>query len=324
MQYQRMQWDDLRYVLAVARTGSALRAAACLGVNQTTVLRRLGTLEAALGARLFERRRSGQTLTASGRLVVEAAERIEREARTLKDVLAAQQRAIAGSVRLTTSEGLAGRLVIPCMRAFQRRYPGIAVELVTCDERLDVARGEADVALRANSHPEGAGIVARRMPDAEWTVYCSRTYAEERGLPDCREAIRGHDIVGLEGRMASLPAWRWLAASAPDAVMRFRSNSFIGLIANLKAGLGLGVLPTLSGDPEPDLVRCFQPPPELNAELWLIVREEIRSQSHVRALTDFLARYIRETLLKGAANGPAEAAAYAASAATVPPSTTVA
>lgn len=296
-----MQWDDLRYVLAVAKTGSALRAAELLGVDQTTVLRRVSALESVLGARVFERRRSGLTLTASGRLVAETAERMERDALAMASALASERRTLTGSVRLTTSEGLAGRLITPGMRTFQRRYPGITVELVTSDERLDIARGEADVALRASSRPHGTGIVAQRLPDLDWTIYCGRAYAEERGAPVCREAIAGHDIVGLEGRMASLPGWQWLAASAPDAVIRFRSNSFIALIANLKAGLGLGALPTMTGDAEPDLVRCFPPPPELKAELWLIVREAIKTQPHVRALADFLADYVRNVLRKSAA-----------------------
>lgn len=291
-----MRWDDLQYVLAVARSGSALAAARRLGVNQTTVLRRLDALEAAVGAPLFQRRRSGQTLTAAGRLAAEAAERMEREAQGFRDALAAQQRTLTGSVRLTTSETLAGRLVTPCLRAFQRLHPSIQIELITADERLDVARGEADVALRASSTPEGAGIVARRLPDNDWTIYGSRAYAEERGLPDSREAIRGHDIVGMEGRMATLPGWLWLAASAPEANVRFRSNSLSNLALNLKAGLGLGALPVMIGDAEPELVRCFAPPPELRAEMWLIVREELKNQPHVRAFTDFLAGYIRQTL----------------------------
>lgn len=291
-----MQWDDLRYVLAVVRTGSALRAARLLGVNQTTVLRRLSALEAVLGARVFERRTSGQSLTSSGRLIAQAAERMEHEAQAMRSALAAQQRDLAGSVRLTTSEGLAGRLVTPFMRAFQRRYPGISVELFTCDERLDIARGEADVALRASSRPEGGGIVAQRMPDLDWTIYCSHAYAEERGMPGSRDAIAGHDIVGLEGPMAQLPGWLWVCGAAPETVIQFRSNSFIGLIAHLKAGLGLGALPTICGDAEPELIRCFPPPPELKAEMWLIVREAIKTQPHVRALVDFLADYVRKTL----------------------------
>lgn len=296
MQYADVRWDDLQYVLAVARAGSALGAARRLGVNQTTVLRRVDALEAGVGAPLFERRRSGQTLTSAGRLAVGAAERMEQEAFCLRDAIAAQQRALTGSVRLTASETLANRLVTPCLREFRRLHPAIQIELITADERLDIARGEADVALRASSRPEGAGIVARRLPDNDWTIFCSRAYAEERGLPETREAICDHDIVGMEGRMAQLPGWLWLAASAPEANVRFRSNSLSNLALNLKAGLGLGALPVMIGDAEPDLVRCFAPPPELRAEMWLIVRESLKGEPHVRAFTDFLADYIRRTL----------------------------
>lgn len=296
MQYRAMDWDDLRYVLAVARAGSALRGAELLGVNQTTVLRRLEALEKQLGAPLFERRRSGHTLTAAGHRAVEAAERMDEEARALTSALAAQRRALAGSVRLTTSETMANRLVTPCLRAFQDLHPGVSVELVAADERLDIARGDADIALRASSRPEGAGIVARRLPDNDWAIYCSRDYAAERGVPGCRAEIPGHDIVGMDGRMAGLPGWLWLSASAPGAQIRFRSNSLVNLVSNLKAGLGLGALPTMIGDLEPELVRCFPPPPEIRAEMWLIVREELKAQPHVRAFADFLAGYIRKTL----------------------------
>ncbi len=294
-----MHWDDLRYVLAVARGGSALRAAEALGVNQSTVLRRLDALEGRLGACLFDRRKSGLALSPAGRRVVEAAERIEHEIQALRTVLAAEQRTLSGSVRLTTSEVLAVRLISPCLRAFHARYPSILVELITSDERLDIAGGEADVALRAGSSPEGAGIVARRMPDTYWTIYCSRAYAAERAPPRTRAEIAGHEIVGMDGRMAQVSGWRWLAESAPDAIIRFRSNSLINLVANLKAGMGLGALPVIIGDSEPELMRCFEPPAELRAEMWLIVREQVKAQPHVRAFTEFLADYVRGTVGAG-------------------------
>jgi DNA-binding transcriptional LysR family regulator len=294
MQYRDVDWDDLRYVLAVARVGSALRAAEQLGVNQTTVLRRLEALEASLSAQLFERRRSGHKLTPAGRVVVTSAERIEREALGLKSALDAERRALSGSVRLTTSESLAARLISPCLRSFRACHPEVTVEVLVTDERLDLARGEADIALRASSRPQGAGVVARRLPDAHWTIYCSRSYAEERGLPKSREDIHRFDIVGMEGRMAQLEGWRWLAAAAAGASIRCRSNSLTNLVSNLKSGLGLGALPTIVGDAEPDLVRCLAPPPELSSELWLIVREEVRANAHVRAFADHLTDYVRE------------------------------
>jgi DNA-binding transcriptional LysR family regulator len=216
-----MDWNDLRYVLAVAEAGSALRAAERLGVNQTTVLRRIDALEAQLGTAFFERRRSGHSLTPAGRRAVEAAERMDAEVGALVSALAAERRNLAGLVRITTSESLANRLVTPSMRAFHERHPGIDVELITSDQRLDLARGDADVALRAGSRPEGAGIVARRLPDHHWTIYCSRKYAAQRGYPRTREEIGSHDIVGMDGRIghpARLPMAGFGGAGRADPV----------------------------------------------------------------------------------------------------------
>lgn len=290
-----MDWGNLRYVLAVARAGSALRAAQDLGVNQTTVLRRLSALEAAVGAPVFERRRSGHKLTPVGERVLEAAERMEFEAQSLLSVLAAQRRTLAGSVRLTTSESLAAALIAPCLRAFQLLHPEVTVELLVTDERLDVARGNADVALRASSAPLGAGIVARRMPDVRWTVYCGRSYAAERTPPRTAEEIAGHPVVGMEGRLAQLEGWQWLAARTSAASVRCRSNSLTNLVFNLKGGLGLGILPTIIGDADQELMRCI-PPPELRSQMWLIVREEIKAHAHVRAFTEYLAKYVRDAV----------------------------
>lgn len=291
-----MDWDDLRYVLAVARAGSALRAGQTLGVNQTTVLRRLANLEADVGAALFERQRGGQTLTELGRLAVEAAEQMEAKAEGFRVALAARQRAPARTIRLTTSEALANRLVAPCMKAFRRLHPDISIELLTAVERLDVARGDADVALRSGSRPEGAGIVARRLPDVEWTLYCSRGFATEHGAPASPEEIGGRDVVALGRAGVDLPASAWLQARAPDAPVQVRSNSLVSLVGNLKAGLGLGMLPTMIGEAEPDLVRCFPPPRDLASEMWLIVREDLKAEPHVRAFTEFLTRHIRREL----------------------------
>ena len=291
-----MDWNDLRYVLAVGRTGSALRAAEQLGVNQSTVLRRIDALESQLGAALFERRRTGQTATAAGVRAIEAAERIDDEIGGLVAALAAQRRTLEGSVRITTSESLAYRLVTPCLRAFHELHPGVSVELLAADDVLDVARGDADLALRGGFRPEGAGIVARRLPDTLWTVYCSRAYAAERGMPASPDELGRHPIVGFDGRMVELPGWRWLTTVAPDASVRVRGNSMISMVFNLKAGLGVGPLPCIIGDGEAELVRCFPPLADVRSELWLIVREALKTAPHVRAFADFLADYIKRTM----------------------------
>ncbi|MFZ1989856.1 MAG: LysR family transcriptional regulator [Alphaproteobacteria bacterium] len=287
-----MDWDDLRFVLEVRRTGSALGAAQVLGVNQSTVVRRIAHIEETLGQALFERKQSGYVPTPQGICVSETAERMEAEVRALESSLVAARRTLSGVVRLTTSETLANRLVAPWLLTFQKLHPGVRVELVADDRRLDVARGEADIALRAGSRPNGAGIVVRRFPDAAWSIYCSKTYASEHGLPKSREDLPGHSILGMEGQMARLPGPIWIAEAAPNAEIRFRSNSLTNLVSNLRAGLGVASLPCFVGDNEPDLVRCFAPPPELNSEMWLIVREDLKSTPHIRAFADLLADHL--------------------------------
>ncbi len=293
MQNGPMEWDDLRFVLAVRRAGSALRAAQALRVNQTTVARRIAQLEAVLGVELFDRRQAGYVPTAKGEQVACAAEQIEAVVAQLATGIAASQRALTGTVCLTTSETLANRVVAPCLGAFQKLHPGIHIQLITDDRQLDIARGEADIALRGGgASPHGAGIVIRRLPDAAWAVYCSRDYARDHGMPAGREAIRDHAIIGMEGRMAHVAGPRWLDAAAPGAQIRFRSNSLTNLVSNLRAGLGIATLPCLVGDSEPDLVRCFPPPPEITSDTWLIVREELRTTPHIRAFVDFLAAHV--------------------------------
>lgn len=288
-----MDWGDLRFVLEVARSGSALAASRALGVNQTTVIRRISQIECDLAERLFDRQRSGYRPTEAGLKAVASAELIEAEVLALVRQIEAEQRTVTGVVRVTTSETLANKLLTPAAARFQERHSGIAIQLVSEDRRLDIARGEADIAIRAGSRPEGSGIVARRMPDANWTLYCSRAYAERFGYPARREEIAAHTIIGMEGHMASLPPPAWLAASAPESSPRLRSNSLTNMVANLRAGLGIGMLPVFVGDEEPELMRCISRIPELDSELWLIVREEARNTPHVRAVADFLAEFIR-------------------------------
>jgi DNA-binding transcriptional LysR family regulator len=303
-----IDWDDLRFVLAVARAGSALRAAKALNVNQTTVTRRIAHIEAAIGADLFETRQNGQVLTALGRIVASGAERVEAEVLAVRSAIDAQQRMLSGSVRFTSSEAYANAIVAPFLRSFRQQYPGVTVEVITDDRRLDVSRGEADVALRASSRPEGGGVVAQRLPDAGWSVYCSRSYAEEHGMPSEADRFAGHHIVLVEGSMARLPAYAWLVRMAQNPTVSARSNSLTGVLSAVKGGLGIGMLPCFVGDAEVDLRRCLPPIRELDAEVWLIVREDVRQAAHVRAFVDCLAAHMAALRAQHAGRMPAQSA----------------
>src|SRR5262249_39815684 len=159
---------------------------------------------------LFERKQSGYQLTALGQRVAVAAERMEDEVKALESAIGAERRTLSGCVRFTTSEIMAGVFITPLLQGFRKQHPAVLGELIADDRRLDLARGEADVALRGGSRPEGAGIVARRLPNAAWSVYCSRAYAEEHGMPTTVEALDGHPIVVTDGRLAQLRGPCWL------------------------------------------------------------------------------------------------------------------
>lgn len=290
-----LDWDDLRHFLAVARAGSTLGGARLLGVNQTTVARRVASLEAALGgAALCERRQSGYQLTAAGRRALAHAEQMEAEAEALARALVAEGRRAAGAVRASASELIANHILIPFLQDFRRSHPALRVELIVDDRRLDLVRGEADVALRAGWGDLEPGLVGRRLCETNWAVYCSRDYAARHGgAPATPEALRGHQLVGGEGALAALPGPRWLEATAADAEVACRSSSLTNMIAAVRAGLGLGTLPCFLGDADPDLMRCLPPVEAIRGNLWLVTREDLRDVPHIRAFLDALAAHIR-------------------------------
>lgn len=289
-------WNDLRCFLAVAREGSTLAAARILDLNQTTVARRIEALEQALEVKLFERDRMGSRLTEAGRSLLSAAERVETEAATVATIAAQAARERKGVLRVTTNETLANALLTPCLGEFAAIYTDVQIDLVVTDKRLDVMRGEADVALRsAWVWPTEPTLVCRKLADTAWTFYCSRGYAERRGIPASPEALKDHALLGGEGGLGETRPMRWMAIHAPAASVQLRSSSISNQVVAIKAGLGVGPLPVLEGDSHAELVRCFPPLPEFDGDLLLITRADLRNVPRVRAFTDFIAARVMAT-----------------------------
>lgn len=285
-------WNDLRHFLAVARTGTTLGAARSLGTSQPTVVRRIAALEAAAGACLFERRRTGYALTEVGREMRPLAERVEKEAEALAEALATHRRRLAGCIRVTTPESIANVLLAPAVAAFRRTHPNVQIEMLIADRYLDLARGEADIAIRATTRGlEDSELVAKRLSDAPWAAYCSISYAKQAGLPRDFADLEGHSIIGGEGEMGAFPALRWLE-DAPGATVAWRSNSLTNLHAAVAAGIGVSVLPCLLGGGDPSLVKCFGAVVP-NAEIWLVVRRDVRRLPYVRAFTASIEKQFR-------------------------------
>lgn len=276
-------WNDLRHFLAVARTGSTLGAARETGTSQPTVVRRIAALEESVGACLFERRRTGYALTEIGREIVPLAEKVEREAAALGEALEAHRRRLAGRIRITSAESIANVLLAPAVVALRKTHPNVQIQLLIEDRYLDLGRGEADIAIRATTKPlADSELLAKKLTESPWAAYCSRSYAEQAGLPAAVDALDRHSIVGGEDELGAFPAMRWLESGSPGATVAWRSNSLTNLHAAVAAGVGVSVLPCLLGGSDPNLVKCF-PALAPNAQIWLVVRPDMRRLPHVRA-----------------------------------------
>lgn len=287
-------WDDLRHFLAVARAGTTLAAARALGTSQPTVVRRIAALEAAVGTALFERRRTGYQLTEIGRQMQPLAEQVEAEAHKVADALAAHCRRLAGRIRVTASESVANVLLTPAVAAFQRVHPNIQVEIMIADHYLDLARGEADIAVRATTGTlKDSDLVARLLSDAPWAVYCSRAYGDVVGVPRSSQELAAHAIIGGEGAIRETSALRWLEEVAPHAHVAWRSNSLTNLQAAVRAGLGVSTLPCLIGASDAMLAKCFVAGEVMNAQIWLIVPPDLRGRPHIRAFSAALVAHFK-------------------------------
>ncbi|WP_374574937.1 LysR family transcriptional regulator [Phenylobacterium sp.] len=308
-------WNDLRAFLSVARGGSTLAASRALGVNQTTVARRVEALEQALGLKLFERGQTGSRLTEAGRDLVGEAEKVEAAAQGFASRASAHVRGMAGSIRLTANELIAQLMVTPALAEFRKLYPDVQLELIISDRLLDIEGGEADVAIRGALALNDSTLLARKVADFHFALYCSRDYAERRGAPTL-ETLATHDLVGGGAELAGLPGVQWMFAQAPGAKPAALYNTMSNLAQAVRSGLGVGPIACLVGDADPDLMRCSPQIPGISGAAWIVTRRELKDTPRVRAFIDFIVPYITATVraleakgqaLREGADGPAAA-----------------
>jgi DNA-binding transcriptional LysR family regulator len=288
MQNSAMDWNDLRYFLGVARSGSTLAAARELRVSQTTVARRIAALEEAIKLPLFEKRQAGYALTPAGEELLAQAEQVEGAALGFENAAESRTRDLSGTVRLTSEEIFAVTLFAPLLRELHDRHPDIRIELDSGQVLRDLGAGEADIALRSTVGDQPAGLVGRAICVDDWTLYCSRDYAARHGVPNTLQELKTHALIGGGGGNLWRHYQAWLRQLGLEDRVAMHHASSTGLLSGVRSGFGIAVLPCIIADAEPDLIRCLPPRDGHGRTLWLLTHERVRHAPRVRTVIDFL------------------------------------
>lgn len=293
-------WDDIAVFLALYRERTTGRAAAELGVSQPTVVRRIAALEQSLGLALFDRTPAGLIPTAAGDRLFGVAGRVERgicEFTAEAEALGGQEQKL---IRLTLLDHFEP-LLVPLLKQFRTRWPDIQTELLSSDQVYDLARGEADIAIRGRNPAASDELVVRDLPPCGFAVYASVDHCPEE-RPAGREDVRRYPLAFLDGPPGELPVYRWLRDQAADGSSIICCSNFRSLSSTIASGGAISVLPCTMGDSDSRLVRCYPPMEEFDVPIYLVARRIVLRRRPARDLFDSIAAYFleRPALLTGA------------------------
>ena len=287
-------WDEFRLVKAIADTRSLQGAADLLGVNHSTVFRRLAELEEKADAPLFERHRSGYQLTPTGEAMANVASRIDADVSDFMRKLAGQDLRPRGEIRVTTNDTLMLYLMIPVLALFRREYPDIRVDIIMSNQALNLSKRDADVAIRATDSPPD-NLTGRRVSDLVWAIYGRRSDWPQGGKNfDVDAPPQDMNWVSLGDGFSHLHAARYIRDHVKPERIALTVNTVLGLAEAVEAGIGIGPLPCFIADARPDLVRLSPVDPDFSTGLWLLTHPDLKSSPRVRAFLDLTANEMQK------------------------------
>lgn len=290
---QVTDWSDFQTFLAVARTGKLALAGEALGMDATTVSRRLRRLEGRLGATLFEQTREGQILTQAGERVLVAVEGMAQASRELE--ASGPDSGITGHVRISVSEGFGTWVVARHLGAFAARYPGLSVDLVASNGFLSPSRREADIAILL-SRPKTGPLIARKLSDYALGLYASPDYLARHPHIRRRSDLKtGHQLVGYVPELIYAPELNYLSEIDAELVANVRSTSILAQHRILAAAGGVGVLPCFIGDADPTLVRIL-PDQMIIRSFWLVTHKDTHGLQRIRAVNTWITEIVKSQL----------------------------
>lgn len=285
--WANLNWDHMRFFLAVARTGTLMGAASVLGIDHTTVSRRIGRLEQEAKVKLFKRSNLGYGLTPAGERLCVAAEKIE--AAFLEGISSAQSDhgALNGKIRIGAPDGVGGMFLAAQLPAILETNPGLEIELIATARFFDVTMGEADIAISV-SMPQMSRLVFRRLTDYTLLIYGSRDYLAAHKPIRRREDLDEHDFIGYVERDLFAPELNYLGSISPNLKVRFRSTNVLAQAQATLAGRGLCILPHFVARTFPELEPVLPEEIRLQCAYFIQTHEDRRETPVIRKIIDFI------------------------------------
>lgn len=277
-------WDDLRIFLAVAHAQRIAPAARALGIDATTVGRRLARLEAAVGAALFETLAGERRLSEAGQALLQHAETID--AAILSATEGERGAGVAGHVRLSVAEGLATHVLSPRLAAFHAHHPRIRIDLITASGFLDPSKREADIAVML-ARPRNRQLRATRLAEYRLRLYATPAYLAAHGAPDCAAALTDHVLIGYVPEHIHAPELDYLSEVHDGLVARLRSTSINVQGAMVASGAGIGILPDFLAATDSRLVPVL-PVVSLSRGFWLVTHADGHATPRIQAVSAWL------------------------------------
>lgn len=286
---ERFDWDDLRFFLAVARSGRLTAAARRLGADHATVSRRITSLEESLKAKLFERRPQGYALTGHGEQLLAKAESMETEALAIQSEIGGADMALSGTVRIGAPDGFGSTFLAPRFAGLGKAYPGLELQLIAMPRLLSLSKREADVAITLAPPKEGK-VVARKLCDYRLGLYASQDYLDAMPKVTAAEDLFGHRIVGYIDDLIFTPELDYLDEVAKGLRAQIQSSSVLAQMNAVAAGAGIGVIHHFMAVDEPRLVPVLPESVSITRSFWLLVHADLKDVARVRAVVDFIVR----------------------------------
>ncbi|WP_187435781.1 LysR family transcriptional regulator [Bradyrhizobium hipponense] len=288
-----MNWDDLRFVLAVAKHGSLSAAARYLRTTQPTVGRRIAAFEAGLGTQIFRRLPGSLALTESGVAILERLERIETETLAIERTVSGRDAGAEGVVRVSAAEWFCARVLAAICAELSEAHPGMTIELLGESRRANLARGEADIAFRFVRFEQGE-VVQRRLGGVGFGLYAAPAYLSRHRAADFGAGFKGHAIIAMRSELDAIADLAWLGEIAYAASTVLRTDSREAQAHAALAGAGLACLPRYIGDNTAGLGLVKTPVPIPAREIWMGIHAEVRDTPRVQAAAQILAAGIRK------------------------------